>query len=1010
MMKKTRMLSFVIAIALTVVSVVKMPVYADASILTDETESGFISENVEDKAENGDVDTDKKTVAGLGVSPIGNPNPMLGGGWSFVVFGNFSKYNQTIKKYEKSPMYYRVLSNETTEYGGKTMLLDNDITPTLGDFDNTMPYHYNNWANSTLRADLNSEFLTNRFTTQESEAISFSTKTEPSEYDGESQASAGFAPLDNDKIFILDYVEANRATYGFVNKKDRVKVDDMNCVTDWYLRSPQNGTLKVFSVKEDGSFGVSEVRYLEVSDLPHISTACNIDISSVVFTSKIPATAPYEDKTYKLTVKDKEIKMSLTQGKAVKTRGNAVEIPYTVSGNNQYKINQISALITDKDYTSDDASIKYYGALRTDFSDGNPSGIVSFTLPDDFCEDDKLYILAETVHLGDEYAKTDYASNLVEVPVDSTPFITKQPADLSLVYGYDKAEISVSAKAPIGSSLSYQWYLKNDRSDASGNIIDGATKQDLSITKGKKAGTVEYYYCVITNNKTSKSVASEVATVTVKSAEMDATLPQGVTGIIYGEDDQSLIVPGETKDGKFYYGVADSEKVSPDDIDWDESVPQATKPGVFYVWYKAVGDADHTDIEPTCIVVTVMKKKSTVEGTLPQEITGLTYDGTEQDLLIPGKTKDGTFYYGISISKNAAPTDIKWGKSIPKAKDPGIYYVWYRAVGDSDHEDIEPTCIVVSIESKKDDIIVIGGNYMTPVMEITDKTTELYMVTGQSFILPEKNYQSTNSKLVSISKKGVLKARAVTGSSPVKIVSGERSIDIYVSYPMLSTKSLKINAGETAQLVFNYDKEHYDVLWESSDINVATVTQDGSINAIAKGRTTVTAHINGKSYKCKVSVAEPTPVSERTVHINVGKTKNINLKGVKNYSWTISGNCVQPVNSRKIKGVEVGNAELTATDLNGKEYKAFVIVDDPEILCGREIVKAKGNSYKLALYEGDEIHLSYKGVSYPVLFTSSKPSIVYDDGAGTIKTLGKGTAKLKTKINGTLITINVTVN
>ena len=727
----------------------QMPVFAqddvteDEIALPDDMNAGSIVDSDDGETADGITGPSEKFISALNTDIISNPNPMQGGGWNYVYYGDF--YSSSTQKYE--PVAYRVLSRDTQDYGSRTMLLDSgrvlyqDIFGVTGGAYG--PYGNSDWQTSDVRKELNGDrfYLNNGvFTKQEREAIAVSTKSNPVEEDGAEWSNVTFKPLVEDKIFLLDYREATRETYGYGKKESRVKGYN-GSASRWYLRSPRKDDYTdIAVVKDDGTFMTTPAYVARDYISTGICPAFNISLSSIVFITKLPKAYDSSEKSYKLTVKDADLKIAITSGQSVKTYGKTVEIPYTVSGGNEYKINQISVLITDKEYTKADATIKYYGALRTDFSNGSPSGKNTFVLPDEYEDTDKVYILAETVYLGDNFLQTDYASNLVEIPIESVPMIADQPSDLELIYGYESGNsLSVTASADAGTNLSYQWYINTTHSNKGGTEIEEANADHYSIPVGKNAGIIEYYYCVVKNNDLDAKEISRVAKVTVSKAPLKMTPPTAKEGLGYNGKAQELIEPGATTEGTILYAVSDNEASSQDDLKYDTAIPTGIDVGTYYVWYKAVGDENHYDTEPVCLTVTINEKAS------------VPYSG-----------------------------------------------------------------------------------YMTPVMEITDETTELYLVKGQSFTLPGTGWTSRESKRVSISKKGLLKAKVVTGKDPVIITDGKREISIYVSQPVMAKKKDKIEAGETRPVVLNYDQEHYKVLWESNNIDVATVSQDGTVTAIAK--------------------------------------------------------------------------------------------------------------------------------------------------------------------------------
>jgi len=71
----------------------------------------------------------------------------------------------------------------------------------------------------------------------------------------------------------------------------------------------------------------------------------------------------------------------------------------------------------------------------------------------------------------------------------------------------------------------------------------------------------------------------------------------------------------------------------------------------------------------------------------------LTYNGQEQVLTTAGSSEHGTITY--STTENGT-----YSRTIPKGKNAGDYEVWWKLTGDSDHSDIPPTKVVVTINKK----------------------------------------------------------------------------------------------------------------------------------------------------------------------------------------------------------------------------------------------------------------------------------------------------------------------
>ena len=113
------------------------------------------------------------------------------------------------------------------------------------------------------------------------------------------------------------------------------------------------------------------------------------------------------------------------------------------------------------------------------------------------------------------------------------------------------------------------------------------------------------------------------------------------------------------------------------------------------------------------IVVTVQKANiSASRITPPTAQENLTYTGQDQALITAGSVANyGTMQY--SLTENGT-----YSQDIPTGTDAGTYTVWYRVIGDANHNDTVPASVVVSIGKKP---LTITG--VTAVSKPYDGTT-----------------------------------------------------------------------------------------------------------------------------------------------------------------------------------------------------------------------------------------------------------------------------------------------
>ena len=120
--------------------------------------------------------------------------------------------------------------------------------------------------------------------------------------------------------------------------------------------------------------------------------------------------------------------------------------------------------------------------------------------------------------------------------------------------------------------------------------------------------------------------------------------------------------------------------------------------GIFYV-------GKDTEISANCLlggVITVTAHwKVLPPATIDKDcvaILDLYYNGSDQALVFDGVAKDGEMNYVVGTDADTVPKS-GWSWRVPKKKEAGTYYVWYKAAGNySEHCDSEAKCVTVTIK------------------------------------------------------------------------------------------------------------------------------------------------------------------------------------------------------------------------------------------------------------------------------------------------------------------------
>ena len=451
-----------------------------------------------------------KTIAGLGTSVIVDPTAPANDTdeWkgSYVYYGNYDADGDGTAE----PVKYRVLDASTTDFsaGGttQTMFLDCDSILYFQKFDNDGAANVdgkkaNDWSISDVKSSLNGNGFLNKegvFTTAEKNAIAASNVDShvltTNSTTGVNVASwtqsnvVNYVALTGEQIFLLDAEDVSNGAYGYSmtdeSTENRKKTGSSGAYF-WWLRSAFND-YDDRAGYVNGNGGISDNRVSH--SFSGVSPALNLNLSSVLFSSVISGTAGETGAEYKLTLKDTEKSVKLTEGRIVtKASDGTITVPYTYidkeNATEKEKVNQISVMITDKAYDAEkvanaqEAQILYYGALQDiKNAEGTSStvaeastGTGTFALPSSLTgtlgTDYHIYLLAEHVNADNS---TDYASEPKEVTaiLDEVDTVTVPSIDTPIAEEPLKKEITVSSTG-VAEKATLAW-KKNDK-EATGN-------------------------------------------------------------------------------------------------------------------------------------------------------------------------------------------------------------------------------------------------------------------------------------------------------------------------------------------------------------------------------------------------------------------------------------------------------------------------------------------------------------------------------------------------------------
>ena len=669
----------------------------------------------------------------LGTTAIGQPLSGEGREHSYWC-GNYVKWGGNA---------FRVLDPDTTDFsvadetGNKkhTMLLDADLPVAKVAFDadkqpNEGASKANEWAYSDLKAYCNGVYLQS-LPAAERDAIAYSTKPARVSGDGNGYWRLRYAPLDHDRVFVLDAVEATRPSYGYSNLSEeyneekrtdptialnRVKQDAYFDL--WWTRSPYNSDKAALSAHvgfvyglsgytvdgyEGGYFASNYSNYVHRDDDrengPSASPAFNVDLDRVLWSTLIDGDADERyEKTFALTLKSDYINFMVTEGQSITEDNGTFTVPYTVTydAENSDAPNCVTVMVVSR--TEQGRQIKQYGLLdlgenSLSFEDSGSglktaTGTGTFTLPGSFdASTDTVYLMAEYVPASVyyKYQENSFSSSPLEVLRGTVKSAPTPKTDL--VYDETAQELVAPGEAENGTM---QYALGTDDQTAP---ADGWS---IYIPTALGAGTYCVWYKVVGDVS---HIETEAACVTASIGQRPVTIAAADQTVELGSaiaTDVSMVSIAEGQ-------LASDQSLSSISLELGQGI-STNEPGEFEnaivpggaVILDASGEDVTANYEITCRngKLTVTKIKSKVKEA--PTAGSLTYTGQAQALVTAGEAEGGTLYYAVT-AENTPPADDLYTESIPTGTDVGIYYVWYKVVEDATHSGTEAACVISMI-------------------------------------------------------------------------------------------------------------------------------------------------------------------------------------------------------------------------------------------------------------------------------------------------------------------------
>ncbi len=399
----------------------------------------------------------------------------------------------------------------------------------------------------------------------------------------------------------------------------------------------------------------------------------------------------------------------MTEGSEVTGIGNAVTVPYTISGSNKGNATQVSVVVTDGTWTegsgwSNGAVLKQYDALTPYGGSFATTGTGTFTLDEGITgvwgTDYHVYILAEDVN-GEK--ESDYASSPVEIQkIHYHDFsYSASGAVITATCGNDGCpltdnKVSLTINAPTRKT--------NDGPESASAILTGlddfniATIKTIAVTDIKYVGRDGTTYDESVNPPTEEGKYTAKITVEEKTASVDYEIAKGnKAGVTIDTDGTHYTLTYTDKiiyDGRKHMAYAGNQA-------------PANNAKKAYDLQISISDQNGVEIDPKIIKVSAKKNKNAGTGQYKVKIKGKQYKALNKLLKSP-KYKDA---FKFTIEKR--PMDSKDLSAELNKKGTKLKKLTIKDSDGNLHKLSKKDYKVVKIDTKAQTVVVSGSNNTT---------------------------------------------------------------------------------------------------------------------------------------------------------------------------------------------------------------------------------------------------------------------------------------------------------
>ena len=472
--------------------------------------------------------------------------------------------------------------------------------------------------------------------------------------------------------------------------------------------------------------------------------------------------------------------------------------------------------------------------------------------------------------------------------------LTSSPKEKDLTYTGQAQEL-VTVGSATGGHIEY----------AVGNTVNDSDFR-LTIPKETDAGSYVVHYKVVGDGNHDNGEEGSV-TVTIKPKEVIS--PKVTVSGTYTYDGN------EQEPGTANVKVEDGGNTIPD-TEYTLSYRDNVNAGTATV---VITNANGGNYIVNGTGTFVIAKGTASVATAPTGKTGLHYNGTEQALIEAGAASNGTMVYSLSETGEYTP-------AIPTGKVVDNYTVWYKAQGDSNHNDSAAASVSASI---------IVNTVTAPTIKVTpekatfngEKQEPTVTVTDdKGFVIDGSEYKvECTSDLTSVGTHTL----TITGTGTHYDFTATADFEILPAdqKPLTITgKRERVYYGDTTQL--DTEGGNGQVTWSVGGSTIANIDSNGLLKITGVGSVTVTATSTKPGYADQTATwkfyAEKKPV---TAVVTVeAKTYDRNttatVTAVLNTSDLVDGDVVKITLAGSFEDPNAGTGKKVSVDSSNPQFSA----------------------------------------------------------------------------------------